>query len=144
MTTITTIDLTTLNAASLKTLARDMKVKNWWKLNKEALLTALTEVQEKYRQAEKSFAGAEAEAKKATKKAKKTPKTEEELENLVTVKELAIEFGMKSTKARRLLRHAFGLASDTAKTRWEWEKGSEELEKVRSILEAKASVKEAK
>lgn len=136
MTNILTIDLTTLNAASLKTLARDMKVKNWWKLNKEALLTALTEVQDKAR--------AEAEAKKATKKAKKTPKTEEELENLVTVKELAIEFGMKSTKARRLLRHAFGLASDTAKTRWEWEKGSEELEKVRSILEAKASVKEAK
>lgn len=135
-TNIITIDLTTLKASELKPLARDNKVQSWWTKNKTQLLSDLTAIQDQAKKA--------TEEKKPEKKAKKAKKTESVLDNLVTIKELASEFGMKPAKARRILRSSFGLASTSDKTRWEWEKGSEELEKVRSILSDKASKKEAK
>lgn len=133
-TNIITIDLTAQNLKSLQSLAKEFKVKNWWTMKKADLISALTSIQDQ--------AKAEAEAKKAKtekkdRKAKKAPKTEEELENLVTIKELASEFGMKPTKARRILRSAFGLATTDGKTRWEWDKDSEELIQVRDILNGK-------
>lgn len=128
-TNIITIDLASQNLKSLQSLAKEFKVKNWWTMKKKDLITALTAIQDQ--------AKAETKPEKKTRKSKKTPKTEQELENLVTIKELASEFGMKPTKARRILRSAFGLATTSDKTRWEWDKDSEELIKVRAILNDK-------
>lgn len=75
-------------------------------------------------------------AGKASKKAK-APKMEKDQDNLVTVKELAAEFNMKGTKARRLLRNEAALRP-FGSNRWEWDKvlHTEELAKVREILKA--------
>ena len=76
---------------------------------------------------------------KASKKAKtpKTSKVEKDQDNLVTIKELAAEFNMKGTKARRLLRNESALRP-FGSNRWEWDKvlHTEELNKVREILKA--------
>lgn len=78
-------------------------------------------------------------AGKATKKdnAPKAPKVEKDQDNLVTIKELAAEFNMKGTKARRLLRNESALRP-FGSNRWEWDKilHTEELAKVREILKA--------
>lgn len=128
-TNIITIDLASQNLKSLQSLAKEFKVKSWWTMKKKDLITALTTIQDQ--------AKAEAKPEKKARKSKKAPKTEQELENLVTIKELASEFGMKPTKARRILRSAFGLATTSDKTRWEWDKDSEELTQVRAILNDK-------
>lgn len=75
-------------------------------------------------------------AGKAPKK-DKTPKVEKDQDNLVTIKELAAEFNMKGTKARRLLRNEAALRP-FGSNRWEWDKvlHTEELTKVREILKA--------
>ena len=75
-------------------------------------------------------------AGKTTKK-DKAPKVEKDQDNLVTVKELAAEFNMKGTKARRLLRNEAALRP-FGSNRWEWDKvlHTEELAKVREILKA--------
>lgn len=78
-------------------------------------------------------------AGKASQKAKtlKAPKVEKDQDNLVTIKELAAEFNMKGTKARRLLRNESALRP-FGSNRWEWDKvlHTEELNKVREILKA--------
>lgn len=70
-------------------------------------------------------------------KAPKAPKVEKDQDNLVTIKELAAEFNMKGTKARRLLRNESALRP-FGSNRWEWDKvlHTEELNKVREILKA--------
>ena len=143
MTIITNIDLTTLNLKSLQSLAKEFKVKSWWTLKKADLISELSSIQETYKKAEESFQGAEEEAQKKEEspksKAKKTkaPKVEKNEENLVTLKELAAEFHMKGTKARRLLRNETA-ARPFGGNRWEWDKDlhKAELELARSILKA--------
>lgn len=137
--TTTASELESLNLKNLQSVAKEIKVKNWWTMKKADLLKVVTD----------TVFGLQVEAqakapKKSGKKTRKAPKTEEEVQNIVTVKELASEFGIKATKARRLLRSSFGKATASDKTRWEWEKGSEELDKVRAILHDTASKKEAK
>ena len=70
-------------------------------------------------------------------KTPKAPKVEKDQDNLVTIKELAAEFNMKGTKARRLLRNESALRP-FGSNRWEWDKvlHTEELNKVREILKA--------
>lgn len=143
MTIITNIDLTTLNLKSLQSLAKEFKVKSWWTLKKADLISELSSIQETYKKAEESFQGAEEEAQKKEEspksKAKKTKanKVEKNEENLVTLKELAAEFHMKGTKARRLLRNETA-ARPFGGNRWEWDKDlhKAELELARSILKA--------
>lgn len=143
MTIITNIDLTTLNLKSLQSLAKEFKVKSWWTLKKADLISELSSIQETYKKAEESFQGAEKEAQKKEEsprsKAKKTKanKVEKNEENLVTLKELAAEFHMKGTKARRLLRNETA-ARPFGGNRWEWDKDlhKAELELARSILKA--------
>ena len=67
----------------------------------------------------------------------RTAKIEKNEENLVTLKELASEFHMKGTKARRLLRNETA-ARPFGGNRWEWDKDlhKAELELARSILKA--------
>ena len=78
-------------------------------------------------------------AGKAPQKTKtpKAPKVEKDQDNLVTIKELAAEFNMKGTKARRLLRNESALRP-FGSNRWEWDKvlHTEELNKVQEILKA--------
>ena len=143
MTIITNIDLTTLNLKSLQSLAKEFKVKSWWTLKKADLISELSSIQETYKKAEESFQGAEEEAQKKEESTKskakktKTPKVEKNEENLVTLKELAAEFHMKGTKARRLLRNETA-ARPFGGNRWEWDKDlhKEALETARAVLKA--------
>lgn len=143
MTTITNIDLTILNLKSLQSLAKEFKVKSWWTMKKADLISELSSIQETYKKAEESFKGAEEETQKKEKspnpqaKKTKTPKVEKNEENLVTIKELASEFHMKGTKARRLLRNETA-ARPFGGNRWEWDKDlhQKELELAKSILRA--------
>lgn len=143
MTIITNIDLTTLNLKSLQSLAKEFKVKSWWTKKKADLISELSSIQETYKKAEESFKGAEEETQKKEESPKpqakktKTPKVEKNEENLVTLKELAAEFHMKGTKARRLLRNETA-ARPFGGNRWEWDKDlhKEALEVARAILKA--------
>ena len=152
MTNLININLETLTAAELKTLAKEFEVKNWWTLKKAELLEILTTMQEEQKEEEHlTEADIEEAVKKAaeelgienpeivpqkkTTKKTKTPKVEKNEENLVTLKELAAEFHMKGTKARRLLRNETA-ARPFGGNRWEWDKDlhKAELELARSIL----------
>ena len=159
MTDLINTNLETLTAAELKTLAKEFKVKNWWNLKKTDLITELTNIKlnledqaaiqkanEEYREelekteSQETKSTEEKTSKESSKsKAKKTkaPKVEKNEENLVTLKELAAEFHMKGTKARRLLRGETA-ARPFGGNRWEWDKDlhKAELELARSILKA--------
>lgn len=154
MTNLININLTTLKSTELKELAKEFKVKNWWLLNKASLINALVEIKldqedqeaikraneeyqrelrEKDKEAEDTF-----NKKKASKvRRPRAPKVEKDQDNLVTLKDLAAEFGMKGTKARRLLRNETA-ARPYGGNRWEWDKKlhKESLEAARSILKA--------
>ena len=151
MTIITNIDLTTLNLKSLQSLAKEFKVKSWWTLKKTDLITELTNIKldledkaavqkatEEYQEELKKTESQEIKTteKKTTEKTKAL-KVEKNEENLVTLKELAAEFHMKGTKARRLLRNETA-ARPFGGNRWEWDKDlhKAELELARSILKA--------
>ena len=157
MTNLINTNLSTLTAENLKKLAKEYKVKNWWLLKKTELLEALTLIQEEAKeethtteedvkemvhQAAKELGielETQEESKQKTPKAKKgkTPKVEKDEDNLVTLKELAAEYHMKGTKARRLLRNETA-ARPFGGNRWEWDKDlhKAELEAARSILKA--------
>lgn len=157
MTDLINTNLETLNLKNLQTLAKEFKVKSWWTLKKADLMEALTliqneekeethttdaDVQEMIKKAAKELGiqldpqETQTPKKKAPKKAK-TTKVEKNEENLVTLKELAAEFHMKGTKARRLLRNETA-ARPFGGNRWEWDKDlhKAELELARSILKA--------
>ena len=151
MTNLTDINLTTLNLKSLQSLAKEFKVKSWWTLKKTDLITELTNIKldledkaavqkatEEYQEELKETESQEAQTteKKTTKKTKAT-KVEKNEENLVTLKELASEFHMKGTKARRLLRNETA-ARPFGGNRWEWDKDlhKEALEAARAVLKA--------
>lgn len=136
-------ELKTLNLKDLQAVAKEIKVKNWWTMKKTDLLQVVADtcftIQENLKKAEASCKGANEEAEKTqkaqAKKKTKTPKVEKNEENLVTLKELAAEFHMKGTKARRLLRNETA-ARPFGGNRWEWDKDlhKAELELARSIL----------
>lgn len=150
-------ELKTLTAADLKTLAKELKVKNWWNLKKADLITELTNIKldlgdkaavqkanEEYQEELKKTKTQETkeEVKEGVKETQKTPtkkkvKVEKNEENLVTLKELAAEFHMKGTKARRLLRDA-AISRPYGGNRWEWDKNLhvDELNMAREYLGA--------
>ena len=151
MTSLTNINLETLTAAELKTLAKEFKVKNWWNLKKADLITELTKIKldledkaavqkatEEYQEELKKTESQETQpSEKKTSKKTKAPKVEKDEENLVTLKELAAEFHMKGTKARRLLRDA-AISRPYGGNRWEWDKNLhiDELNMAREYLKA--------
>ena len=151
MTNLTNINLETLTAAELKTLAKEFKVKNWWNLKKADLITELTNIKldledkaavqkatEEYQEELKENESQETQpSEKKTPKKTKAPKVEKNEENLVTLKELAAEFHMKGTKARRLLRDA-AISRPYGGNRWEWDKNLhiDELNMAREYLKA--------
>ena len=151
MTNLTNINLEALTAAELKTLAKESKVKNWWNLKKADLITELTNIKldledkaavqkatEEYQEELKENESQETQpSEKKTPKKTKAPKVEKNEENLVTLKELAAEFHMKGTKARRLLRDA-AISRPYGGNRWEWDKNLhiDELNMAREYLKA--------
>lgn len=138
-------ELKTLNLKDLQAVAKEVKVKNWWTMKKADLLQVVADtcftIQENLKKAEASCKGANEEAKKTqkaqAKKKAKAAKVEKDEENLVTLKELAAEFGMKGTKARRLLRDA-AISRPYGGNRWEWDKALhiDELNMAREYLKA--------
>ena len=144
-------ELKTLNLKDLQAVAKEFKVKNWWNLKKADLITELTNIKldledkaavqkatEEYQKELKETESQETQTtEKKTPKKTKTPKVEKNEENLVTLKELAAEFGMKGTKARRLLRDA-AISRPYGGNRWEWDKNLhiDELNMAREYLKA--------
>ena len=151
MTNLTNINLETRTATELKTLAKEFKVKNWWNLKKADLITELTNIKldledkaavqkatEEYQEELKKTESQETQpSEKKTPQKTKAPKVEKDEENLVTLKELAAEFHMKGTKARRLLRDA-AISRPYGGNRWEWDKDLhiDELNMAREYLKA--------
>lgn len=151
MTNLTNINLTELKSTELKNLAKEYKVKNWWLLNKNSLISALVEIKldledkaavqkatEEYQEELRETESQETKpTEKKTPKKTKAPKVEKDEENLVTLKELAAEFHMKGTKARRLLRDA-AISRPYSGNRWEWDKDLhiDELNMAREYLKA--------
>lgn len=153
MTNLTNINLETMTATELKTLAKEFQVKSWWTMKKADLIISLEgcrtlqlKAQEAHKKeleemANKTYQEEEIPQKPkttpTTKKTSKTPKVEKDEENLITLKELAAEFHMKGTKARRLLRDA-SISRPYGGNRWEWDKNLhvDELNMAREYLKA--------
>lgn len=153
MTDLTNINLETLNLKNLQTLAKEFQVKSWWTMKKADLIISLEgcrvlqlkaqeahkkeleEMTNKVYQEEKI--PQKPKAPSTTKKTSKAPKVEKNEENLITLKDLATEFHMKGTKARRLLRDA-SISRPYGGNRWEWDKNLhvDELNMAREYLKA--------
>lgn len=129
MTNLINIDLNNLNTTDLKALAKEFKVKNWWNLKKAELRLELGVIQSTLEEETK----AEEPKKKAPKDKKE--KVDKDEDNLITLKELAAEFGMKGTKARRILRD-HTVSRPYGGNRWEWDTDlhQDELEMARTAL----------
>ena len=108
-----------MTATELKDQAKERKVKNWWNLKKAELVEALSTL-DKVEEAEKATKEAETELNEEKTLTKKDPAEEVEKkgENIITLKELAMEYGIKGSKARRLLREA---NIERPYKRWEWD-----------------------
>ena len=121
-----TKNYTNMTATELKNQAKERKIKNWWNLKKAELIEAL-EALDRVEEAEKAAKEAEAKpTEKAEKKAKKKAEKEEKnLDNIVTLKELAMKYNIKPSKARRILREA---NIERPYKRWEWDQ--EEHDKI--------------
>lgn len=107
-----------MTATELKNQAKERKVKNWWNLKKAELVEALSTL-DKVEEAEKATKEVETEPN-GEKTPKKDPaeKVEKNGENIITLKEIAMEYGIKGSKARRLLREA---DIERPYKRWEWD-----------------------
>lgn len=107
-----------MTATELKNQAKERKVKNWWNLKKAELVEALSTL-DKVEEAEKATKEVETEPN-GEKTPKKDPaeKVEKKGENIITLKEIAMEYGIKGSKARRLLREA---DIERPYKRWEWD-----------------------
>ncbi len=136
MTNLMNINLETLTASELKNLAKEFQVKSWWNMKKADLIISLEGCRTLQLKAQETAGSKENQTPK-TPKASKAPKVEKNEENLVTIKELASEFHMKGTKARRLLRNETA-ARPFGGNRWEWDKDlhKEALEAARAVLKA--------
>lgn len=107
-----------MTATELKNQAKERKIKNWWNLKKAELIEALSTL-DKVDEAEKAAKEVETEpAKKKASKKDKVNGVEKNEENIITLKELAMEYGIKGSKARRLLREA---DIERPYKRWEWD-----------------------
>lgn len=107
-----------MTATELKNQAKERKIKNWWNLKKAELIEALSTL-DKVEEAEKAAKEVETEpAKKKASKKDKANGVEKNEENIITLKELAMEYGIKGSKARRLLREA---DIERPYKRWEWD-----------------------
>ena len=122
----------TLTAQELKNMAKELKVKNWWTLKKAELIEALTAMDKVEEVAEevKDLTEKPMEKKSSGKEEKEEAKNPD---NIITLKELAVTYGIKGSKARRLLREA---NIERPFKRWEWdqEEHHDILTEVKALL----------
>lgn len=126
-------NLQEMKVMELKEMAKELKVANWWTLKKVDLIKAI-EWTQGITNPPTLILEPKAKAEPKKPEAKPEPKAEVPVnDNLITLKELIIEAGVKGTKARRILRDA---NIERPFKRWEWDtkEHKEILEKVRSLL----------
>lgn len=122
-----------MTATELKNQAKERKVKNWWNLKKAELVEALSTL-DKVEEAEKATKEVETEPNgEKTPKKDSTERVENKGENIITLKEIAMEYGIKGSKARRLLREA---DIERPYKRWEWDQEEHHsiITEVKAIL----------
>lgn len=122
-----------MTATELKNQAKERKVKNWWNLKKAELVEALSTL-DKVEEAEKATKEVETEPNgEKTSKKDSTERVENKGENIITLKEIAMEYGIKGSKARRLLREA---DIERPYKRWEWDQEEHHsiITEVKAIL----------
>lgn len=122
-----------MTATELKNQAKERKVKNWWNLKKVELVEALSTL-DKVEEAEKATKEVETEPNgEKTPKKDSTERVENKGENIITLKEIAMEYGIKGSKARRLLREA---DIERPYKRWEWDQEEHHsiITEVKAIL----------
>ena len=123
-----------LTAQELKDLAKEKKIKNWWNLKKAELIEALSTVDKVEEVAEEVKSPIEKKAeKKAPTTKKKAEKVEKNEDNIVTLKELASDYNIKGSKARRLLREA-GIERPFKRWEWDQEEHHDILTEVKVLL----------
>lgn len=124
--------MTTLK--ELQTQAKELKVKNWWKMKKVDLEKEIQSINDANLQPELETVVVKTKKKAKAKKETKT-ETPDENANLITVKEIAAEIGIRDTKARRILRKNVDIIERPFK-RWEWdtEKHQEIINNVKLLL----------
>lgn len=128
-----------MTATELKNEAKAKKVKNWWTLKKAELVEALVAI-DKVEEVAKEVPQEEAAPKKKAPAKKAEPKEEaKDPDNIITLKELALDYGIKGSKVRRLLRNA---EIERPFKRWEWdqEEHSKIVTEVKMILMEAAGV----
>ena len=148
-----------LNAAQVKQIAKELKVKNWWNKRRDDLVIEIAEAKgwshEKPEVIEYLLAGGEIKAlpygpenkpeirhqesagkpsrrkptKRKTPKKEKAPKATKE--DVVSLKDICTELGIEGRIARRKLR-----TSDIQKPgkQWEWTPGHEDIQKIKNLL----------
>ena len=107
-------NLQEMNSVEIKKIAKELKIKNWWLLKKADLIEQI--------QMENEATEDEATEAPGIVEAIEEEDTKEEEagdEELVTLKEIIGELGIKGTKARRILR---GKEIERPYKRWEWHK----------------------
>ena len=122
-----------MTATELKNQAKERKVKNWWNLKKAELVEALSTL-DKVEEAEKATKEVETEPNGEKTPKKDSPeRVENKGENIITLKEIAMEYGIKGSKARRLLREA---DIERPYKRWEWDQEEHHsiITEVKAIL----------
>jgi hypothetical protein len=107
-----------MNSTEVKAIAKELKIKDWWNKKKDILIAEIEAIQK-----------AQEEAKKPEPKKEPTPADE----NIITLKEIVAELGIKGMKARRILRNA---DIQRPYKRWEWHKEEHKdiIQKVKDLL----------
>lgn len=151
-----------LNAAQVKQIAKELKVKNWWNKKRQDLVTEIAtmkgwegettevieyllaggeikqlpygpEVKPEIRHQESAGKPARRKpTKKKTAKKEKTPKAPKG--DVVTLAEICTEMGIEGRIARRKLRTS-GIPKPGKQ--WEWNIGHEDIQKVKDLLGGK-------
>lgn len=114
-----------LNTTELKKIAKEEGVKNWWTLKKVDLINEIGAL--------RTVAELPEPSKPETKKKTVQAEDNTQQEDIITLKEIILDLGVKGTKARRVLRNEL---IDRPYKRWEWHKELHKdiITKVKSLL----------
>ncbi len=123
-----TTNLNNLKVTELKEMAKELKIKNWWTLKKADLIQAINweqgiltkhtvEGTESIDTTEEVEVIDITDTEEISLPQEEEPQGEVNGEDIITLKEIILELGIKGTKARRILRN-----SDIQRPykRWEW------------------------
>lgn len=117
-----------MTSTELKAMAKELHIKNWWKMKKADLVTEIEKLQKAEKPAtKKNKKKTEQQAHDVSNKSQK-----QENENIITLKEL-LPKNMKGSKARRILRNA---DIERPYKQWEWDtvEHADIIDKVKELL----------